>query len=67
MLTSKEDSMRRFLLSLMHLDLMHEIGTGRAIDNARREHDEVARTMAIIDALAGRLELPAPVAEPVAA
>jgi hypothetical protein len=67
MLTSKEDSMRRFLLSLMQLDLMHEIGTGRAIDNARREHDEVARTMAIIDTLAGRLELPAPDAEPVAA
>jgi hypothetical protein len=37
------------------LRLMHEMGTGRAIDNARREHDEVARTMAAIDALAGRL------------
>jgi hypothetical protein len=51
----------------MHLDVMHEIGTGRALDNARREHDEVARTMAVIDALAGRLEVPAPVTEPVAA
>jgi hypothetical protein len=60
-LTSKEDSMRRLLLTLMHVDLMHELGTGRALDNARREHDEVARTMAIVDALAGRLELPAPV------
>ena len=59
--------MRRLLLSLVHLDVMHEIGTGRALDNARREHDEVARTMAVIDALAGRLEVPAPVTEPVAA
>ncbi|MDQ1436152.1 MAG: hypothetical protein QOF59_2968 [Actinomycetota bacterium] len=59
--------MRRLLLSLMHLDLMHEIGTGRALDNARRERDEVARTMAIIDALAGRLEVRDPVAESVAA
>jgi hypothetical protein len=42
--------MRRLLLTLMH-----ELGTGRALDNARREHDEVARTTAIIDALAGRL------------
>jgi hypothetical protein len=55
---SKEDSMRRLLLSLMH-----ELGTGRALDNARREHEEVARTLAVIDALAGRL----PAAQPVVA
>jgi hypothetical protein len=59
--------MRRLLLSLMHLDLMHEIGTGRALDNARREHEEVARTMAVIDALVGRLEHLTPAAQPVAA
>lgn len=59
--------MRRLLLSLMHLDLMHEIGTGRALDNARREQDEIARTMAVIDALVGRLEDPTPVREPAAA
>ncbi|MDQ1385089.1 MAG: hypothetical protein QOG65_2468 [Actinomycetota bacterium] len=59
--------MRRLLLSLVHLDVMHEIGTGRALDNARREHEEVARTMAVIDALASRLGVPAPVTEPVAA
>jgi hypothetical protein len=59
--------MRRLLLSLMHLDLMHEIGTGRALDNARREHEEVARTMAVIDALVGRLEQLTPAAQPVAA
>jgi hypothetical protein len=66
-LTSKEDSMRRLLLSLMH-----ELGTGRALENARRDHEEVARTVAVIDALAGRLApaaagVPAPVAERVAA
>jgi hypothetical protein len=59
--------MRRLLLSLMHLDLMHEIGTGRALDNARREHEEVARTMAVIDALVSRLEHLTPAAQPVAA
>lgn len=58
---------RRLLLSLVHLDLMHEIGNGRALDNARREHDEVARTTAIVDALAGGMPLPAPVSQPVAA
>jgi hypothetical protein len=58
---SKEDSMRRLLLSLMH-----ELGTGRALDNARREHEEVARTLAVIDALVGRLPEAQPVA-PVAA
>jgi hypothetical protein len=45
---------------------VHEMGTGRAIANARREHEEVAQTMAIIDALAGRLE-PALPAAPVPA
>ena len=56
--------MRRLLLSvidqLIH-DLMHEVGTGRALDNARHENDEVARTMAIVDALAGRLQPAVPV------
>jgi hypothetical protein len=55
--------MRRLLLSLMPVNLMHELGTGRALENACRERDEVARTMAIIDALAGRLEPAAMVAE----
>ena len=56
--------MRRLLLSvidqLMH-DLMHEVGTGRALDNARHENDEVARTMARVDALAERLQPATPV------
>jgi hypothetical protein len=47
--------MRRLLLSLID-ELMHEIGTGRALDNARHENDEVARTVAVVDALAGRLQ-----------
>jgi hypothetical protein len=55
--------MRRLLLSLIPLNLMHELGTGRALDNARREYDEVARTMEIIDALAGRLRPAAAVEE----
>jgi hypothetical protein len=63
--------MRRFLLSLMHLDLVrelgHELGTGRALENARREREEVEQTLAIIDALAGRLEPVSPARRPVAA
>ena len=55
--------MRRLLLSLMPVNLMHELGTGRALENACRERDEVARTMAIVDALAGRLEPATMVAE----
>jgi hypothetical protein len=52
--------MRRLLLSLID-ELMHEIGTGRALDNARHEHDEIAQTMASVDALAGRLQPATPV------
>jgi hypothetical protein len=52
--------MRRLLLSLID-ELMHEVGTGRALDNARHENDEVARTMEIVDALAGRLQAATPV------
>jgi hypothetical protein len=54
-MASKEDAMRRLLLNLMPVNLLHEFGTGRALDNVRREQEEVARTMAIVDALAGRL------------
>ena len=55
--------MRRLIFSLMPANLIHEFGTGRALDNTRRELEEVAQTMAIVDALAGRLEsAPAPAA-----
>ena len=37
------------------LRLMHELGTGRALENARRERDEMARTVAGIVALEARL------------
>jgi hypothetical protein len=55
--------MRRLLLSLMPVNLMHQLGSGRALENACSERDEVARTMAIVDALAGRLLPTALVAE----
>ena len=48
--------MRCLLLRLTPANLLHELGSGRALDNARREHEEVARTTAIVDALAGRLD-----------
>jgi hypothetical protein len=59
--------MPRLLLALMPANLLHELGTGRALDNARSEQEEVARTVAVIDALAGRLQPAAPVAAPIAA
>ena len=49
--------MRRLLLALaltpMHL--LHELGTGRALDNARRDRDELAHTIAAVEALAARI------------
>jgi len=35
--------------------LIHEVGTGRALENARREHDETAITLASLAALEARL------------
>ena len=40
------------------LRLVHELGTGRALENARREHEETARTYAGIAALEARLAAP---------
>jgi hypothetical protein len=57
--------MPRLLVALMPANLLHELGTGRALDNARREQEDLARTVAVVDALAGRLQ--APVAAPIAA
>ena len=56
LVVSKEDVMRRLLLSLTPANLLHTFGTGGALDNARREREEVAATLAIVDALVGRLE-----------
>ena len=52
--------MIRLLLALSPANLLHEFGSGRALDNARREREEVARTTELIDALVGRLELSVP-------
>ena len=59
--------MPRLLLALMPANLLHELGTGRALDNARREQEDLARTVAVVDALAGRLQVAALVDERVAA
>ena len=48
--------MLRLLLRLTPANLLHELGTGRALENARRDREELARMTAIVDALAGRLE-----------
>lgn len=48
--------MLRRLLSLTPANLLHEFGSGRALDNARRDHEELARMTAVVDALAGRLQ-----------
>jgi hypothetical protein len=37
------------------LRLVHELGTGRAVENARRERDEHARALAGIAVLEARL------------
>jgi len=48
--------MLRLLLSLTPANLLHELGSGRALDNARRDSEELARMNAVVDALAGRLD-----------
>ena len=48
--------MLRRLLSLTPANLLHEFGSGRALENARRDHEELARMSAVVDALAGRLQ-----------
>jgi hypothetical protein len=62
-LASKEDTMLRLLLSLTPANLLHELGSGRALDNARRDREELDRMNAGVDALAGRLDHAAAVAE----
>jgi hypothetical protein len=47
--------MLRLLLSLMPGHLVHQLGTGRALDNARRDHVELTLTLAEVDALIGRI------------
>ena len=47
--------MLRLLLSLAPARLVHQLGTGRALDNARRDHIELTLTLAEVDALVGRI------------
>ena len=47
--------MLRLLLSLTPADLVHRLGTGRALDNARRDHIEFTLTLAEVDAVIGRI------------
>jgi len=53
--------MPRLLLALTPANLLHQLGTGRALENARGEQEDLARMVAVIDALAGRLQPAAPV------
>jgi hypothetical protein len=46
----KEFTMRNWLFRLIH-----EMGTGRALENARRERDEIATTLASLAAIEARL------------
>ncbi len=48
--------MLRLLAQLFPAHVLHDFGGGRALDNAHHEREEVARTAAIVDELAGRLE-----------
>jgi hypothetical protein len=55
----KEAAMLRLLLSLTPANLVHQLGTGRALDNACRDHIELTVTLAVVDALVGRIPPPA--------
>jgi hypothetical protein len=52
---TKESAMLRLLLSLTPANLVHQLGTGRALDNARRDHIELTLTLAEVDAVMGRI------------
>jgi hypothetical protein len=52
---TKEGAMLRLLLSLTPANLVHNLGTGRALDNARRDHIELTLTLAEVDAIIGRI------------
>jgi hypothetical protein len=47
--------------------LIHELGTGRALENARRERDETRWTCAAVDAIGRRVGRPDEAKETVAA
>ena len=47
--------MLRLLLSLTPANLVHHLGTGRALDNACRDQIERTLTLAEVDAIVGRI------------
>jgi hypothetical protein len=47
--------MLRLLLSLTPGNVVHHLGTGRALDNARRDQIELTLTLAEVDAIIGRI------------
>ena len=47
--------MLRLLLSLTPANLLYHLGTGRALDNARRENTELTLTLAEVDAIIRRI------------
>ncbi len=47
--------MLQMLTRLLPGHVLHELGGGRAVDNVRRDREEVERTNAIVDELVGRL------------
>jgi hypothetical protein len=47
--------MLRRLLSLTPANLLYEFGSGRALENACRDREQLVRETAVVDALADRL------------
>ncbi len=56
---SKEDAMLGLLVRFLPHHVVHDLGGGRAVDNARSEQDEIAWTSVIVDELADRLSVAA--------
>ncbi len=47
--------MLQLLCRLLPAHVIHELGGAKAVDNVRRDREEVDRTTAVIDDLVGRL------------
>jgi hypothetical protein len=54
--------MLQLLSRLLPAHVIHELGGAKAVDNVRRDREEVDRTHAVVDELVGRLR--AAVGEP---
>jgi hypothetical protein len=62
--TVEGGSMLQLLSRLLPAHVIHELGGAKAVDNVRRDREEVDRTNAVVDELVGRLG--AAVGEPAA-